>query len=330
MNKTKFSIVLPIFAGASAFDYGVKIQELKGTVELAEKLGFNSIWVPDHLTLGYQGEILEAWTVLAAASQLCKRMHLGGLVLCVSHRAPALLAKMTSTLDVLSNGRVELGIGAGWRASEQLSYGLPWNPSLRERLQQLTEAIEIIKGMWANESFSYSGKYFKVDRAICVPKPVQKPHPRIWIGGAGEKLTLRTVAKYADGWNVGNVSPEEYAHKLNVLRAHCDSVGTDYARIEKSLDIPILLTEKKSELLQVAEWSRWFAEISSEGKSMIPPVGDLKEMKQKYILGSVPEVTERIREYVAAGVKHFMFECLDLPSTNSMKLLAENVIPNIS
>jgi alkanesulfonate monooxygenase SsuD/methylene tetrahydromethanopterin reductase-like flavin-dependent oxidoreductase (luciferase family) len=330
MSRVKFSFVLPIFAGASALDYDLKNRELKGIIEAAEQLGYDSLWVPDHLNLGYRGEILEAWTVLAAASQLCKRMHLGGLVLCVSHRSPALLAKMSSTLDVLSNGRVELGIGVGWRGSEQMSYGLPWIPSVRERVQQLTEAVEIVKGMWTNDHFTYLGKYFKVENAVCLPKPVQKPHPRIWIGGAGEKLVLKAVAKYADGWNIGNVPPEEYTHKLNVLRGHCKSVGTDYTNIEKSLDMPILITEKNSELEQVVKWSRWFAGISTEGTSMIPPVGDLAEMKQKYILGTVPEVTHRIKEYVGAGVEHFMFEFLDFPSTNSMRLLAENVIPSIS
>ena len=204
--------MLPIFAGASALNFDLNVKVLKETIKLSERLGFESLWVPDHLNLGHRGEILEAWTFLAAASQTCDRMHLGALVLCVSHRSPALVAKMAATLDALSDGRLELGLGVGWRGSEQLSYGLPWNPSVRVRDQQLVEAIEIIKGMWANERFSYVGRYFTVVDAVCFPKPVQKPHPKIWIGGAGEKLVLRSVAKYADGWNIGRVSPDEYAH----------------------------------------------------------------------------------------------------------------------
>jgi alkanesulfonate monooxygenase SsuD/methylene tetrahydromethanopterin reductase-like flavin-dependent oxidoreductase (luciferase family) len=152
------------------------------------------------------------------------------------------------------------------------------------------------------------------------------PHPRIWIGGAGEKFTLRIVAKHADGWNVGNVTPEEYTHKLNVLREHCERTGTDFGRIEKSLDIPILITDEESDLERVVKWSRWFAEIASEGTTMMPPVNDLREMKQKYILGTAVEVERRISKYIDAGVEHFMFEFLDLPSTNSMRRLAQEAI----
>lgn len=155
MGKIKFGVVLPVFAGASAWDYGLEFGAQKRIIEVSEKLGFDSLWVCDHLNLGYGGQILEAWTVLSAASQLTERMHLGTMVLCATHRSPALLAKMAATLDVISNGRLELGLGAGWRASEQISYGLPWEPSVKARADRLVEATEIIKGMWTNERFTY-------------------------------------------------------------------------------------------------------------------------------------------------------------------------------
>lgn len=329
MSKPRFSIVLPIFAGASALDFRLNTEHLAQTAKIAEGLGFDSLWVPDHLSMGKGGEILEAWTVLSAISQHCHRMHLGGLVLCATHRSPALLAKMSATLDVMTCGRLELGIGAGWRGSEQRSYGLPWNSSARVRVEQLCETIEILKGMWTNESFSFTGKHYKVQGAVCLPRPIQKPHPNIIIGGAGEKLVLKAVAMYGNGWNVGTVSPEEFAHKLDVLRMHCDSVGTKFKNIEPSMDVPILITEKNEELEQVMKWSSWFATIQTESNFMKAPTESLQDMKEKYILGNVSEARERIRDYMQAGVQHFMFECLDYPSGNTMRLLAEEVLPSL-
>src|SRR5208282_1516700 len=128
---------------------------------------------------------------------------------------------------------------------------LPWDPSARVRVERLCETIEILKGMWTNESFSFTGKHYQIHNAICLPRPIQTPHPKIMIGGAGEKLLLTAVAKYGNGWNVGTISPEEYAHKLDVLRMRCDSVGSNFNNIEPSIDVPILITEKDEELKQV-------------------------------------------------------------------------------
>src|SRR5208282_4650673 len=162
MTKVKFGVCLPIFAGASAWDYSVNIKSIRSIIKSAEDLGFNSLWVCDHLTMGKNGCNLEGWTVLAAASQLCESMQLGTLVLSATHRSPALLAKMGATLDVLSGGRLELGIGAGWRRSEQVSYGLPWEESARDRVQRLVETVEIVKGMWTETTFSYKGRFYEV------------------------------------------------------------------------------------------------------------------------------------------------------------------------
>ena len=329
MPKPKFGFCLPVLAGASAWDNGLNFEVIKSTIAESERLGFDSLWVPDHLTMGYKNQILECWTVLSAASQLSEHMRLGTLVACVGHRSPSLLAKMGATLDIISNGRLELGLGAGWRGSEQVSYGFSWEPSVRARHQQLIETVEIVEGMWTNQSFTYTGKYYRVKEAICMPKPIQKPHPRIWLAGSGEKLALRIVAQYADGWNVGQISPEEYVRKLDVIRAHCSSVGTDYSRIEKSFEAFLLITDKPSDLENVVKWSNWFAEVEAETKEGKPAVGTLEAMKRPYILGSVREVTEHVSEYVKAGVQHFMIYFLDYPSMNSMRLLAEEVVPSV-
>ena len=227
---------------------------MKALITSAENLGFDSLWVCDHLTLGSGGDNLEAWTVLSIASQLCESLRLGTLVLSASHRPPALLAKMASTLDVLSNGRLDLGLGPGWRRSEQISYGLPWEPIAKDRVTRLEETVQILRGMWTEEVFSFSGRYYRIQRAVCEPKPVQKPYPRILIAGRGEKLTLKVVAKYANIWNIDEVTPNEYAGKLKVLRSHCNSVGTDFAKIEKSLENYVLISDKSQDLDQVVNW----------------------------------------------------------------------------
>jgi len=240
-----------------------------------------------------------------------------------------LLAKMGATLDVISNGRLELGLGAGWRRSEQVSYGLPWEESVKDRLQRFVETIEIVKGMWTQDMFNYDGRYYHIKDAICNPKPVQKPHPRIMLAGRGEKTVLNLVAKYADAWNIDEVTPAEYSAKLKVLRSHCSSVGTDFDHIEKSLESFILITEKEEELTKVVEWSNWAAESVQSEYGNRPVIGKLEEMKSKYILGSGKEVTARLSEYIDAGVQQFMLYYLDFPSLNSLRSLAHDVIPSL-
>ena len=328
MSKVKFGVCLPIHAGASAWDYSVNIKDVKSIIKSSEQLGFDSLWVCDHLTMGKNGCNLEGWTVLSAASQLCQSMQLGTLVLSATHRPPALLAKMGATLDVLSDGRLELGIGAGWRRVEQVSYGLPWEESAKNRLQRLVETVEIVKGMWTQDVFSYAGRYYNIKDAICNPKPLQKPHPRIMLAGRGEKLLLN-VAKYADAWNIDETTPAEYCEKLEKLRSLCSTTGTEFSHIEKSLENFILITENKEEIMKVAEWSNWVAASIQSEYDNKPVAGKLEEMKSKYILGSVKEVTNRIAEYVDAGVQHFMLYFLDSPSMKSLKSMAEDVIPSL-
>lgn len=329
LAKAKFGVCLPIYAGATAWDYSVNIKGIRSTVKSCEDLGFDSLWVCDHLTMGQNGCNLEGWTVLSAASQLCESMQLGTLVLSATHRPPALLAKMAATLDVLSNGRLELGIGAGWRRSEQVSYGLPWEPSAKDRVQRLVETVEIVKGMWTEDVFSYVGRYYEIKDAVCNPKPLQKPHPKIMLAGRGEKLMLKVIAKYADAWNIDEVTPDEYARKLEILRSHCSTVGTDFGHIEKSLENFILISEKEEELMKVVEWSNWAAESIQSEYGNKPVVGELEEMKSKYILGSLKEVTAKMAEYIDAGVQYFMLCFLDFPSMNSLKSMADDVIPSL-
>src|SRR5437868_8501054 len=200
----------------------------------ADTLGYHSIWLYDHFHTvppPRQAVTFECWTSAAALARDTKRVRIGQMVTCNSYRNPALLAKMASTVDVLSHGRLELGIGAGWYEHEYLAYGYPY-PGTRERLQRLDEAVQIILAMWTQDEPVFEGKYYQIRSAINQPKGAQKAHIPLLIGGGGEKVTLRLVAQYADACNIGGDIPT-IKHKLDVLKQHCEQIGRDYNTIRR-------------------------------------------------------------------------------------------------
>jgi alkanesulfonate monooxygenase SsuD/methylene tetrahydromethanopterin reductase-like flavin-dependent oxidoreductase (luciferase family) len=268
---------------------------------------------------GQTNETFEAWTILAGLSQVTETMRLGTLVTCITHRYPAVLAKLVATLDVMSNGRVDLGIGAGWNRKEQSAYGLPWADLPKARIARLVETIKILRGMWTNDSFTFAGKYYSVKDAVCLPKPTQKPSPPIIIGGKGEQLLLKAVAKYADGWNIDEVPPDGYAHKLEVIRDHCKAVGTNYGRIEKTLETYLLISDKPEHQQRLLDWT------TRGGRN----AATMDEIKRDYVMGSVEEVTEKFAEYIKVGVQRFQIYFMDYPTLNSILPLAKEVMPSL-
>ena len=234
MNKIKFGVFLPFYAfkfeesnRSSYFDC------VRTTVLECEQLGYDAVWLEDHLMFG-KNPVLECWTTIAALSSITAKIRLGTMVLCNSFRNPALFAKMAATFDVISNGRLEFGIGAGVQKYEHIAYGVPF-PKPHERIGRMKEAVEIIKKLWTEQEASYEGKYYRIKDAVCEPKPLQKPHPPITIGGSGEKLTLKVAAQHANRCDLGYIpSLELYKHKLNVLESHCNAVGRNPHEIEKS------------------------------------------------------------------------------------------------
>lgn len=214
-------------------------QETRAAALELEALGFHSLWLNDHLygipmpTI----PILEAWTTLSAVGAVTTRAELGLLVSPPGFRNPALHAKMAATLDHVTDGRVIMGLGAGWFAQEFTGYGFDF-PSTRDRLQQLREAIVIMKKMWTEEAPSFAGEHFRIDSVICAPKPARRPP--ILVGGGGEKVLLRLVAQYADACNfTDSFDPAFYRHKLDVLRKHCEELGRDYDAIEKTASFTV-------------------------------------------------------------------------------------------
>jgi F420-dependent oxidoreductase-like protein len=213
------------------------VEKLRKLVVSAENGGFDSFWVMDHfhqiLNVGQPQEpMLEGWTTQSVVAGFTDKIKLGTLVTGIVYRHPSVLAKVGATLDNLSKGRLYMGIGAAWNVDEATAYGIPF-PPVKERMQRLEEAVQIIKKMWVEETTTFTGRFYQIRNAYCNPKPIQKPHPPIMIGGGGERRTLKIAAKYGDACNVFG-SVETVKRKLEILREHCRSVGRDYESIVKS------------------------------------------------------------------------------------------------
>jgi F420-dependent oxidoreductase-like protein len=197
---------------------------------------FESGWTFDHFYPIFSdstGPCLEGWITLTALAQATRRVRMGTLVTGIHYRHPAVLANMAATLDIVSGGRLELGIGAGWNQEESGAYGIELGP-VRERSDRFEEACEVLVGLLTQETTTFKGQHYELVDARCNPKGVQQPHPPICIGGSGERRTLRTAARFAQHWNFVGGTPAEFAHKRDVLHAHCVDVGRDPADITLS------------------------------------------------------------------------------------------------
>jgi len=327
--KVRFGWAAPTFAGAYNTHSDVPCWEkidypsLKETVLLCERLGFDSVWLCDHVISGVNKEILECWTVLSALASATEKIRLGTLVLCNTFRYPAMLAKMSATFDVVSGGRLEFGYGAGY-IKENVSYGLPVVESAAQRIHMMEEGLEIIKRMWTEEKPSFKGRFYEVREALCEPKPLQKPHPPIWIGGGGEKLLLKAVAKYANGWNWGG-SVETMVRKMEALRMHCRKTSRQFDEIAKSWDGHVLIAKDhyglKAILRRVETLnSNYVFKTWGEDRA-------LEAFKATNLYGTPEEVVERIWRYVDIGINLFTVWFLDYPSEEGIKLFAEKVMP---
>ena len=285
----------------------------------ADNLGFDSIYAYDHLIPFFKDDteknIFECFTLLSAAATITNKIKIGQIVTCNSYRNPALLAKMLSTLDVISNGRIELGIGAGWYEKEYVACGYDFSTHIT-RIRQLDESISIIKELWTRRSASFSGRYYMLKDAICNPKPIQKPHPIIMVGGSGEKYLLKVVAKHADRYNNFFGSPDQLKKKIAVLKEHCNTFRRDYKQIQHSVALPCIITESEVDVNQIlARYKR-----------------NDKTTKQylNYLVGGItvgiPEkIIKGLNEYVELGITHFIIHFIGL-NNSVLKLFRSKVV----
>jgi F420-dependent oxidoreductase-like protein len=280
----------------------------------AEELGYDSVWLDDHfygVATPAADDSLECWTLMAALARETSRIRFGTLVMCNSYRHPPLLAKMAATLDHLSDGRLELGLGAGWYEREYEAYGYPF-PPIGTRLAQLDEALQICRLLWTEERATLHGRHYRVENAWCNPKPLQKPYPPIMIGGGGEQVLLRIVARHADRWNFGG-SLDEFRHKLAVLERHCAAVGRDPRAIEKSWFGNILIEPTQAKL------DERLAKRAARGH------GDAYGLNT--IIGTPEQIATRLREYLALGVTHFIGMFGRVERLGATELFASEVVP---
>jgi alkanesulfonate monooxygenase SsuD/methylene tetrahydromethanopterin reductase-like flavin-dependent oxidoreductase (luciferase family) len=310
------------------YQQGLKYKDILGIVLECERLGFDSVWLKDNFTSSWlnayfsnekeddndkqqpdlEEPILECWTTLSSLAASTKRIRLGAILVNI-HRIPSITAKMLSTLDVISNGRIEFGLSAGWYENEIKSYGLPF-PKTSTRIEMLEESIIIIKKMLTENQASFKGKHYTIKDAKCSPKPIQKPHPPIWIGGGG-KRTLQLVAKYADGWNYGLCTYDKYLSKISILRDCCRAVGRDFDRITKAWHAIMLLGHNDNELIMLKNRA-----------------GIWKRNSKVAIVGTPDDIIKDIQRYmVIGGVRYFTIHFSDLPDLRSLNLFAESVIP---
>ncbi len=281
----------------------------RSIIQTCEEAGFDSVWLNDHFMFRPppgSDEVypwLECMIGLGAIAAITERVKLGALVAGVPYRNPALFAKMSTTLDIISHGRSIVGIGAGWHKDEFDAYGWPF-PSVKERMEMLEEATLIIKAMMTNPSASFTGKHYRIDDALNHPQPVQRPHPPIMIGGGGEKRTLRLVARHADWANVSG-KVEEVARKWEVLRAHCEEADRPYDEITRSLDFRCLIGRDEDDLRRKRE--------------QFPEFGGWT--------GTVDEVVDLLNDYAAVGTEYVIFFMPDAAGLDSIRLWGEVVVP---
>lgn len=280
--------------------------------QTAEEVGFASIWLVDHFHTTPQPSqevTFECWTSTAALARETSAIRVGQMVTCNNYRNPALLAKMASTVDVLSHGRLNFGIGAGWYEHEYRAYGYDY-PDGPARLRQLREAVQIIRAMWQEEEAHFEGASYQVRGAINQPKGVQRPHIPLLIGGDGEKVTLKLVAQYADACNVGD-DPAGVTQKLAVLKQHCQTVGRDYESIRRTTTTMCLMAESDEQALE---------QLPAERKARM---GDTV---QTALIGSPETIRQRLASYEEAGVQELVLRFIDGTNLEALHRFAETFI----
>jgi len=243
------------------------------------------------------------------------------MMTCTSYRNPSLLAKMGATIDSISRGRFILGIGAGWSREEYRAYGYRF-PTYEERVARLQEAVRLIKKMWSDDA-TYEGKFYKVRGAICNPPPLQRPHPPIWIGGTGEKLTLRIVAEEADACNLFG-SPEVVAQKLKALREHCDGVGRDFDEILRTILNTVLIGKTEEEV--EAKVRQFLPERMRFGRMELTR----DDLRKWMLVGTPDQLAQRLKEHADVGVQYAVVNFPDAHRLEPIQLFADMVMPQLS
>ncbi len=292
-------------------------ETMTSVAQTAEEVGLDSIWLFDHfhtVPVPSQEPTFECWTSTAALARDTKRVRIGQMVTCNSYRNPTLLAKIASTVDVLSHGRLDFGIGAGWYEQEYNAYGYPF-PDAPTRLRMMREAIQIILKMWTEEEAHFEGKYYQVRGAINQPKGVQKPHIPMLIGGGGEQVTLKLVAQYGDACNIGNQDVEATARKFEILRNHCETVGRDYNSIHRTVLLCCAIGDTDEQAYQKA-LNPYITRVT----------GGAENVRTRALVGTPDTIRKRLQEYQQIGAQEFILFFQDSKELAPLRFFAKEVL----
>ena len=310
MTKPEIGVYLP--------QMGFTYDQILHRAQRCDQLGIDSLWLYDHLygpgAPDYPS--MEAWTLATALLSRTERIQVGHMVLCNQFRHPVVLAKMATTLDQISAGRLRLGIGSGSIEDEHDRMGLPWG-TFRERSERLGETLEILRQAFSNEVIDFTGKHFTVRDMPVKPGPVQQPRPPIVVGGVGEKYTLPLVARYADVWNVPTYALGELEHKVSVLRSICDEIGRDPSSIVLSVEAVMALAGDDASLPAVRSLA--------EKRFGVPAFG----LKEGGLIGTPPAVADRLNELRELGFGQIVLFTHDRGSDETLDLLASQVISQL-
>ncbi len=297
-----------------------KYEAMTGVARAADRIEvYDSIWVYDHFHTVpriEQEAVFEAWTTTAALARDTKRVKLGQMVTCIGYRNPALAAKIASTVDVLSHGRLYCGIGAGWYEHEWRAYGYGF-PETRDRMRAFREATQIMVKMWTEETPTFEGEYFHIRGAINEPRGVQKPYPSLWIGGGGEQITLKLVAQYGNASNFAG-SPDDFRHKCDILRGHCEAAGRSYDEIIKSTNANIVFLKPGADIEEATRQVRAVYNWSVE------------ELQRGAIVGEPAQIVERLAAMKEAGATYFITYFPRIAYDHEpLHIFAEQVAPHL-
>jgi F420-dependent oxidoreductase-like protein len=298
--------------------FGFSYEDILQIGESCEDLGFSTLTISDHLMLRQDSvrmPCLECWTLLSALAVDLSKVRVGPLVSCNSYRHPSLLAKMAASVDVLSRGRLEFSIGAGWKRLEYEAYGYPF-PSLEERVGRMEEAVHILRRMWMEQRATFRGRYYSVAGALCEPKPLQRPHPPIWVGGKGG-LLLRTAARVADGVNIPFLRPDGFRERMERLRSHCEAEDRRFSDLRKSVFLWAFVGDEGRFDRMVTDFARVLG-TSEES---------VRRTAQAGFLGPPSSLVELIGEYVEAGAEHIILGFARGWEVACMELLHDEVLP---
>lgn len=308
---------------------GLTWERWRTIIDTADRLGFESLWRSDHLfsLMGDpQRNCIALWPSLQEVATRSSRLTFGQLVSPVTFRHPVHLAIDSVALDALSDGRYMFGIGAGWNEGEHSAFGFPL-PPVKERMDRLEEALELINLLWSGEQVSFEGKYFQLDGAQSRPTPTRGAKVPTIIGGGGERRTLRLVAQYADEWNITPTTVEEYDHKAGVLRQHCADIGRDPSDIRQSIMLAHLIGRNDQEILERADRMRGILLSMAD----IEPAEVIERWKARGMLIGTPEqIVADIQRRQQQGVERIMLQTHDQEDMDALELFASEVMPHIS